>query len=1296
MKLSKVWNSLRGVGTSRKQAATAQRVSAHVESMEARQLLSAASLFIPATGELNIQLNSNDNVRVSSVGGAVVVEIGANGGPLTPLTSLGTVASANVISIVVLGGDDANTIDLNGVTAAGFPALTSISVDAANGHDTIIGSPDLADNIIGGHGDDTISSQGGNDTISGGDGNDLISGGTGNDSINSGDGDDVVNGEDGDDVVTLGNGQDTLNGGNGNDSCFAGNGQDLLNGDAGNDTLNGDGGTDTVNGGDDNDSILGGEFADNLNGDAGNDTINGQGGNDSVDGGSGDDSLLGGVGNDAILGNSGNDRINGNAGVDSLDGGAGDDSVLGGAGNDSLAGGPGSDTLDGQAGNDTVQGDADNDVIRGGDGNDLLISGADSEVTLGVSVGNVSLQETNGATTATFLVTLDFASVLPVSVNYATADGTATAGSDYTSTTGQLVFQPGQTSLSVTVPVAGDTSGEADETFFLNLSNPINVALANTQGVATIVNDDSTGLFGVTFSAAQLFSFDANTAASTLIGTMTNSPAGGIAIAPDGTAYVIQHGSTNLYTVNLTTGVSTLVGPLGVGFAEGDIAYDSVNNVLYATFGGESPANLYQINPTTGVGTNLGTLQRNGANVDGNIDGLSFRNGTLYAVATIGSSGGAIDNSLLTIDVTTRNTTLVGNLGVTFANALAGLAYDSATDTFVGGGPFAGGDRLFRVNPTTGVATDIGPTGTSELAGLAFRGSSGGTVQPALSISDVTVLEGNTGTTAAQFTVTLSQALTSAVTFDFATVSGTATAGVDFVSSNGSLTIPAGSTTATITVTVNGDLIGENNQTFLVNLSNAVGAVFADSQGVGRITNDDVLSISSDTFLGGAGDDTVLAGNGNDVINGGDGSDQLLGGGGNDLIAGGAGPDTLDGQAGDDTLDGQGGDDVLLGGDGNDIFISTGTGAGNDTVDGGDGFNGIVVNGNNNADTITVTAPNGAITVTNAGATIEVGANVQVVTVNGLGNDDLITIGDLSSVGQTLLVVNGGEGNDTITGQGAGIGGVRVLLNGDNGNDTIVGTEGNDSINGGAGNDAINGRAGNDIITGADGNDILAGAAGNDTVLGGTGSDFLTGQTGDDSIVGGDGNDTLRGFEGNDTLLGQSGDDLLNGMDGDDSILGGVGQDSLTGGSGNDVLDGGRNNDTINGNSGNDLIRGDHGNDYINAGTESDTVNGGDGHDTIIATDGLDLLNGGDGNDAINAGGGNDIISGGDGNDTLLGGGGSDVILGGDGEDQINGQGGTDTIAGNQGIDTIADPASEIDEAFTLSAALLTALEAVG
>jgi hypothetical protein len=78
-----------------------------------------------------------------------------------------------------------------------------------------------------------------------------------------------------------------------------------------------------------------------------------------------------------------------------------------------------------------------------------------------------------------------------VAVDYAIADGTATASSDYTAQpTTTLVFTPGQTSKTVTVPVNGDTAVEPDETFTLNLSNPVNGIITKGQGTATIKNDD--------------------------------------------------------------------------------------------------------------------------------------------------------------------------------------------------------------------------------------------------------------------------------------------------------------------------------------------------------------------------------------------------------------------------------------------------------------------------------------------------------------------------------------------------------------------------------------------------------------------------------------------------------------------------------------------------------------------------------------------------------------------------------------------------------------------------------------
>lgn len=113
---------------------------------------------------------------------------------------------------------------------------------------------------------------------------------------------------------------------------------------------------------------------------------------------------------------------------------------------------------------------------------------------------------------------------------------------------------------------------------------------------------------------------------------------------------------------------------------------------------------------------------------------------------------------------------------------------------------------------------------------------------PTLSINDVTVTEGNAGTTTASFTVTLSVSSGQNVTVNYTTANGTATAGGDYVSVSGTATFPAGSTTQPIAVTVNGDLVDEPNETFFVNLSSATNATIADNQGLGTITDDDLGS----------------------------------------------------------------------------------------------------------------------------------------------------------------------------------------------------------------------------------------------------------------------------------------------------------------------------------------------------------------------------------------------------------------------------------------------------------------------
>ncbi|MEP7082704.1 MAG: choice-of-anchor Q domain-containing protein, partial [Chloroflexota bacterium] len=107
------------------------------------------------------------------------------------------------------------------------------------------------------------------------------------------------------------------------------------------------------------------------------------------------------------------------------------------------------------------------------------------------------------------------------------------------------------------------------------------------------------------------------------------------------------------------------------------------------------------------------------------------------------------------------------------------------------------------------------------------------------SITDVSVIEGNSGTVDAVFTVTLSRASTGTVSFAFATANGTATGPSDYQAATGTVTFAPGDTSETITVRVVGDTVDEPNETFVVDLSAPVGAAIADGQGTGTILDDE-------------------------------------------------------------------------------------------------------------------------------------------------------------------------------------------------------------------------------------------------------------------------------------------------------------------------------------------------------------------------------------------------------------------------------------------------------------------------
>jgi hypothetical protein len=188
----------------------------------------------------------------------------------------------------------------------------------------------------------------------------------------------------------------------------------------------------------------------------------------------------------------------------------------------------------------------------------------DNDSTPSLSINNVSVTEGDtGAVTATVTVTLSAASGRTVTVNYATANGTATAGADYTSTSGTLTFLPGVTTQTVSVDVIGDVLNEANETFTVNLTSPVN-ATGTPNGTVTITENDP--LPSITIDSPSIAEGNAGT--KTLTFNLALSAASGrtvtvLASTANGTAsslsdYVARSNITVTFPAGLTAATFTV------------------------------------------------------------------------------------------------------------------------------------------------------------------------------------------------------------------------------------------------------------------------------------------------------------------------------------------------------------------------------------------------------------------------------------------------------------------------------------------------------------------------------------------------------------------------------------------------------------------------------------------------------------------------------------------------------------------------------------------------------------------
>lgn len=125
----------------------------------------------------------------------------------------------------------------------------------------------------------------------------------------------------------------------------------------------------------------------------------------------------------------------------------------------------------------------------------------------------------------------------------------------------------------------------------------------------------------------------------------------------------------------------------------------------------------------------------------------------------------------------------------------------------------------------------------------------------AIEISPVSIDEGNSGTQQLIFTITLDKSANDDVSVGFSTVDGSASAGSDYQSASGTITIPKGSLSSTVEVTVLGDTDVEQDETFTLRLSNPVNATLGTTEAVGSIMNDDVLVVADSCVHTGSGND---------------------------------------------------------------------------------------------------------------------------------------------------------------------------------------------------------------------------------------------------------------------------------------------------------------------------------------------------------------------------------------------------------------------------------------------------------
>ncbi|MCP1386573.1 Calx-beta domain-containing protein, partial [Runella salmonicolor] len=464
-----------------------------------------------------------------------------------------------------------------------------------------------------------------------------------------------------------------------------------------------------------------------------------------------------------------------------------------------------------------------------------------------VTINDVTMSEGSGGTT-TFTFTVSRDNTLDAFALTVNTGVISLNNGDYTAISGGTVnFTVGGSSTAlIDVTVNADETVEANESFNVLLSGaPDGIIISDGTGLGTITNDDQAVL-----SINSVSNAEGNAGTQTYTFTVTSDKAVDVpftvnAVTANGTATIAD----NDYVANSTTlnftGTAGETKTFNV-VVNGDLKVEPNETFTVPLSSVVASGRNVVISGPSGTGT--GTITNDDAATI-SINDVALAEGNAGTTTfTFNVTLSQVVSSAVTVDFATANGT---------ANAGGDYTPNSGTLTFPANG--AGqtqtitvqviGDAVGEANETffVNLTNILGSPSVnlSDAQGL-------GTILDddlSFSINDMTVAEGNAGTTNFTFTVTRTGTAT-AETIDFATANNTATtADNDYVLNSGTLNFAVGDNSETITVVINADQKVELNESFFVNLSNASNGSIADAQGVGTITNDDqaTLSINSVT-----------------------------------------------------------------------------------------------------------------------------------------------------------------------------------------------------------------------------------------------------------------------------------------------------------------------------------------------------------------------------------------------------------------------------------------------------------------